>query len=80
MQDFSHFAIRTGLPRIEQILVTDTKAGVIRLLNLSEDVQTLSMTHAISGNDIDHLIDRLYFTHNVIVITDRTSIEWIVAR
>ena len=29
----------------------------------------------ISGNDIEHLIDGLFFTDRIIVVTDRTSIE-----
>ena len=33
------------------------------------------MSHVISGNDIEHLIDRLYFTDGITVITDRTSID-----
>ena len=32
------------------------------VLNLPNDVQTLSVSRVISGNDIDHLIYRLYFT------------------
>ena len=28
-----------------------------------------------SGDDIEHLIDRSYFTDDIIVVTDRTSIE-----
>ena len=64
------------MPRKEQILVTDPNAGgVVCLSNLSEDVQTLSVNHVISGNDIQHLIDRLYFTDNITVVTDRTSID-----
>ena len=35
----------------------------------------LSVSHVISGNDIEHLIDHLYFTDNIIVATDRTSID-----
>ena len=35
----------------------------------------LSVSHVISGNDIEHLIDRLYFTDDIIVVTDRTSID-----
>ena len=66
---------RTGLPRKEQILVTNRNAGAVCLLNLSEDVQTLWVNHVISGNDIEHLIDRLYFTDDIIVVTDRTSID-----
>ena len=44
-------------------------------LNLSEDVQTLSVSHVMPGNNIEHLMDRLYFTDNIIVVTDRTSID-----
>ena len=55
------------MPKKEQILVTDTKEVAVCLLNLSEDVQTLSMSHVISGNYLEHLIDRFYFTDNIIV-------------
>ena len=41
---FQPLAIRTGLPRKEQILLTDPIAGVVCLLNLSKDVQTLSVS------------------------------------
>ena len=44
---------RTGLPRKEQILVTDRNAGALCLLNLSGDVQTLSVTHVISGTTLN---------------------------
>ena len=71
---FPPCAIRTALPRKEQILVTDPNAGLVCLLNLSEDVQTLSVSHVISGNNIEYYIDCLYFTDNIIVATDRTSI------
>ena len=34
------------------------------------------MSHVyISGNDIERLIDRLYFTVDIIVVTNRTSIH-----
>ena len=33
------------------------------------------MSHAISGNDIEHIIDTLCFTDNIIVVPDRTSID-----
>ena len=33
------------------------------------------MSHVISGNDSGHLIDCLYFTDDIIVVTDRTSID-----
>ena len=33
------------------------------------------MSHVISGNDIENLIQRLYFTDNIFVVTDRTSID-----
>ena len=35
----------------------------------------LSVSHEISGTDIEHLTDRLYFTDDIIVFTDRTSID-----
>ena len=44
------------------------------LLKLSEDVQTLSVSHVISGNDIERFIDGLYFTDDI-VVTDRTLID-----
>ena len=49
--------------------------GAVYLLNLSEDVQTLSVSHVIFCNDIQHLIDGLYFTDDIIASTDRTSID-----
>ena len=61
--------------RKEQIHVTDPNAGVVCLLNLSEDVQTISVSHVISRNDMENLIDRLYFTDKITVVTDRTSID-----
>ena len=63
------------MPREEQTLVTDPNAGVRCLLDLSENVQTLSVSHVISGNDTENLIDRLYFTDSTTVVTDRTSID-----
>ena len=33
------------------------------------------MSYVISGDEIEHLIDRLDFTDNIIVATDRTSID-----
>ena len=66
---------RTRLPRKEQILVTDRNAGAVCLLNFSEDVQTLSVSHVISGDYIEHLLGRLYFTDDIIVVKDRTSID-----
>ena len=33
------------------------------------------MSHVISGNDTEHLINCLYFTDNIIVVTDRTSLD-----
>ena len=33
------------------------------------------MSHVIPGSDIENLIDRLYFSDNVTVVTDRTSID-----
>ena len=59
--------MRTDLPKIEQILVKDPNAGVVSLLNFSEDVNTLSVSPVISGNDIEHHIYCLYFTDNIIV-------------
>ena len=35
----------------------------------------LSVSHVLSSSDIAHLINRLYFTDNIIVVTDRTSIN-----
>ena len=35
----------------------------------------LSVSHVISGNDTENLIDRLYFTDSTTVVTDRTSID-----
>ena len=43
--------------------------------SLSENVQTLSVSNVISGKDIEHLKDRLYFTDDIIVVTGRTSID-----
>ena len=53
---FQPFAIGTDLPRKNQILVTDPNAGIVCLLNLSEDVQTLSVSHVMSSNNTEHLI------------------------
>ena len=61
--------------RKEQVLATYPNAGAVCLLNLCEDVQTLSVSHVISGDEIEHLIDRLDFTDNIIAVTDRTSID-----
>ena len=66
---------RAGLPRKEQILVTHLNAGAVCLLNLSEDAQFLSVSHVIFGNAIEHLIDRLHFTVDIIIVTDRTSMH-----
>ena len=63
------------MPRKELILVTNPNAGVVCLLNLFENVQSLSVIHVMSGNNIEHLIDRLYFTDNIVVVTDGTSID-----
>ena len=35
----------------------------------------LPVSHVISGNDTENLIDRLYFTDSTTVVTDRTSID-----
>ena len=59
----------------EHILLTDQNAGAVCLLNLSEDVQTLSVSCVISGNDTEHLMDRLPCSCDIIAVTDRTSID-----
>ena len=63
------------MPRKEQIPVSDPNTGIVCHLNLSKDVQTLSVSHGISGKHIEHPIVYLYFIDNIIIVTGRTSID-----
>ena len=72
---FHPFAIRTGLPRDEQILITNPVVGVIYLCTLSADYTALTICHTIESADIFHPIDCLLFADNLIVVTDCLSAE-----
>ena len=75
VQRFHPFAIRTGLPRDEQILITNPVVGVIYLCTLSADYTALTICRTLEGEDIFHPIDCLFFADNVIVVTDCLSTE-----
>ena len=75
VQRFHPFAIRTGLPRDEQILFTNPVVGVIYLCTLSADYTALTICRTLEGEDIFHPIDCLFFADNVIVVTDCLSTE-----
>ena len=66
-------ACNLQLSRKEQVVVTCSNAGVVCLFNFSENVHTLSVSHVIPGNDIEHPIDCIYFTDGIIAVADRTS-------
>ena len=75
IQRFHPFAIRTGLPRDEQIVITNPVVGVIYLCRLSADYTALTLCRTIESADIFHPIDRLFYADNVIVVTDCLSAE-----
>ena len=53
-QRFHPFAIRTGLPRDEQVLITNPVVGVIYLCTLSADYTTLTICRTTEGADLIH--------------------------
>jgi len=75
MQRFHPFAIRTGLPRDEQILITNPAVGVVYLCRLSADYTALTICRTIESADIFHPVDCLFYADNVIVVTDCLSAE-----
>ena len=79
-QRFHPFAIRTGLPRDEQVLITNPVVGVIYLCTLSADYTALTICCTIEGADLIHPIDCLFFADNVIVVTDCPSVGSISSR
>lgn len=74
-QRFHQFAIRTGLPRDKQVLITNPVVGVIYLCTFSADYTALTICRTIESADLIHPIDCLFFADNVIVVTDCPSVE-----
>jgi len=75
IQRFHPFAIRTGLPSDEQILITNPVVGVTYLCRLSADYTALTICRTIESAHIFHPVDRLFFADNVIVVADCLSAE-----
>ena len=60
-QRFHPFAIRTGLPRHEQVLITNPVVGVIFLCTLSAEYTVQTICRTIESADIIQANDCLFF-------------------
>ena len=68
-QQSQPFSIHSGLPKNEQVLVTNPVASKIYLCALSDDYSSITICRNIESPELSHPIDCLYFADDVIVVT-----------